>query len=454
MLARSIPKAPIAVIALSIIMGKILASGLPTYYALAFILCLAIGLLYIAKPVWFLSLMLLFIPTGLPFLTSVRAGGGGADVGLAGVFASGLAILALLNVLVVPGAAERANHPLVRWFSLFCVVYTVAVLYSPALVPAVKTLNQFYSILGIMVLMMVFSGTLRHAMRLVRSAMWGAAIPVTLACLTFVATRDRVDGNLGHPNILAFFLVVIFGCVIFRLDVPGAVERISRQRWVCLAVITAALVFTQTRSGWLAFLVFLASFALLFNRRLIVPMSIAVACLAMTPMVQDRISNIFETTGNELYINDQSSAGWRLEHWRDLWGHAIQKPLTGHGIRADRYISIAKGDAHNDYLRFFVEAGVIGFITYFAPYIYLLLYSRRKLREETDPLQRRFAGFFLCYIPAFLVMSLTENLASYVIIHWYVWTIAGVFMVLPGLKDELTAVESLQTTENELAVAT
>ena len=84
--------------------------------------------------------------------------------------------------------------------------------------------------------------------------------------------------------------------------------------------------------------------------------------------------------------------------------------------------------AHNDYLRFFIEAGVAGTLTYFLPYFLLLFHAFKYQRFKASMIVNKIAKFFACFMPAILVMSFTENLAGYVVVHWDIWALMGIYL--------------------------
>ena len=244
-------------------------------------------------------------------------------------------------------------------------------------------------------------------------------------------------GTFGHPNILAFFLLIMIGCVFFQVERSGNLVRYSWWRKLALLLLVGTLVLTETRSGWGAFLVMGGLYALLYNRRWMIPGAILVFILACTPIVQRKVLETLSIYGNSVAVSDNSSLGWRINTWKDLIGQAMKRPIFGYGINADFRMTKDGLAAHNDYLRCFIESGIIGVLAYFIPYVYLFGYALKwqSSYERGSPLWK-LSGFFLCYIPAFLLMSITENLASYVVVHWCVWGLVGIYLGLIAIERQ------------------
>jgi O-antigen ligase len=81
-------------------------------------------------------------------------------------------------------------------------------------------------------------------------------------------------------------------------------------------------------------------------------------------------------------------------------------------------------DPHNDYVRSFVEQGIVGLATFMASHLYLFMHALKNIRSFPEGSVRRKVNVFLiCYVPSYLLMSVSENLIRYTTVHWYVWTI-------------------------------
>ncbi len=119
----------------------------------------------------------------------------------------------------------------------------------------------------------------------------------------------------------------------------------------------------------------------------------------------------------------------------------VKRPILGHGIDFSNYISTDNLDPHNDYVRFFVEQGILGVIVYFGSYLCVLMHAVRNVRRfPHGSLLKKLAVFLICYIPSYLLMSVSENLVRYLTIHWYVWAIIGVYygLIMTEKESKLT----------------
>ena len=80
---------------------------------------------------------------------------------------------------------------------------------------------------------------------------------------------------------------------------------------------------------------------------------------------------------------------------------------------------------HNDYLRAFVELGVVGLVAYLALLASLVGVAVGALRQARGPSARTVALAFAGVVAAFVVTSAAANLLGQVVLLWYVFAVAG-----------------------------
>lgn len=386
---------------------------------------------FLRHAVGFLCALLLLRPALDPLLVSVRVSLAGVDIGLGGLVALGLTLATVVYVLASPNTFNRLHeHPIVWMYVTFLFVAVIAWAQMDDKAEGMKVLARLGSVFSILLLVIVHIQDAGQARQLLRAMLYSAIIPIGWGFWTVARHGGRLEGTFEHPNILAFFLLVVIGCVLFQVDRPADDRRASRWRVVALLMLLGALLLTKTRSGWAAALMMSGLYALLFKRAWLLPLIALTMLLAITPLVKQHVLNTMSRYGHRMAVNEQSSLGWRLETWSDLMKRGVQRPFFGYGLNADYRMVREHLGAHNDYLRWFLEAGIVGVVAYFAPYLYLLMHAiRHRQMFPPESLPAKLAGLLICFIPAFLLMSLTENLASYVVIHWYLWALIGMYVV-------------------------
>lgn len=416
---------------LSYVLGVLINYGFPAYYIIGILGVFVLVFILFTKPLYLLCFVFLIRPTLDKVLLNVRFNIAGVDLGLWGLFALILIIGTIFQFLIDRDSKKFFSYNIVIFYGLFCLINIASFGLSQDKVGAVKVLLRYFSVFAILILTLKVVKSNEDARKIIAAMVCSSILPVLFGFLPFTRFAGRTTSTFSHPNIYAFYLLVIFGLLFLQLYKKPL--RITKTFWnlVCLSIIFTVLLDTRTRSAWLAFFSMCGCYIFFFRRNWFVPFLLALVILSQSPIVKERTSNVFNQGGSDISINKLSSFGWRLETWRALLKEGMKKPIFGYGINATSYLGRAPAEAHNDYLRFFVESGIIGLFLYFLPYIYTLIHAIRnfKLLEE-DYILKRLGLFFICFIPAFFLMSASENLGRYITVHWFIWGLIGIYFSL------------------------
>jgi O-antigen ligase len=116
------------------------------------------------------------------------------------------------------------------------------------------------------------------------------------------------------------------------------------------------------------------------------------------------------------YGHSEESFGWRLLNWHGLLIRGLERPLLGHGANATTRLNPLVNEnngipfnAHNDFVRFFFEAGVVGVVAYAAyaaGLCWLAVRCARRARPEVAPVAYGLAGSLLALV--FLTLGSPE----------------------------------------------
>jgi O-antigen ligase len=124
--------------------------------------------------------------------------------------------------------------------------------------------------------------------------------------------------------------------------------------------------------------------------------------------------------------NSGNTLAWRLSYWTEVLPLANRNPVTGIGLNMTQYNTDKAKQPHNDFIRAYVETGLVGFIAYLSMMIALIGMGRRAVRTVTEPgLDRGVAIGFLGCAVAFLAVSFVANVISNVVNLWYFFTFAA-----------------------------
>lgn len=229
----------------------------------------------------------------------------------------------------------------------------------------------------------------------------------------------RISGPFSQSTTFGRYLMfmVIFGFGVYRF--------LGRRWRVALgALLAASLVFlllTNTRSAILGAVIGLLVVAVLHRSvRLLAALGVAaVLGVAVIPGVADRFAQLGAAreigagpTGNTL--------AWRMSYWSEIVSLANRNPVTGIGPNMTQRETDEAKKPHNDFLRAYVETGVLGLLAYLAMLLLCLHTAALALRRAPPgTLARGIAvGFAGCAV-AFVAVSAASNVISNVVTLWY-----------------------------------
>ncbi len=207
----------------------------------------------------------------------------------------------------------------------------------------------------------------------------------------------RINGLLGHPNLLAAYLSMLLPMCIALLfsRIPG---RARAPLGVVAGLGVLALLMTLSRTGWLTFgAVMSVLYGLYFvhprlRRRYLFARLAAAACMILI---------LLAFSGpilKRFYDSDPGALNFRYE-WMDVsWQMVMDRPVLGFGLNTFIYhlpgrtkyggvqgLNDSLGNnwpaVHNVYLLTWVEQGTIAFACFVGMHLYLLWIGVRNIRR-------------------------------------------------------------------------
>ena len=189
---------------------------------------------------------------------------------------------------------------------------------------------------------------------------------------------NRLYGTFTHPQTYGAFLIPLI-----MLGLAGLVRLRGRARTVALAWTAATstlLVLTYSRTFLLVLAVSLGTYFFLRSGGLsmretarVVGLAMVVAIagwLAFGDAIRERFLGIAissDAVYEALSGGSQNSFQWRVINWATLLQLGMERPLLGHGLGMTMVLNplISPGsnkpfNAHDDFVRFFFEGGVVG----------------------------------------------------------------------------------------------
>lgn len=190
---------------------------------------------------------------------------------------------------------------------------------------------------------------------------------------------DRAVSTLENPNMLGEYLIMIiptaFVCFLcYSKDFRSKIASLA-----CVMIMCCCLVLTWSRGAWLAFLVGLFVFLLIWSKKSIYLIFAGIASIPFLPIIlPDSIMNRLLSIGN---ISDSSSF-YRLNIWFGTVKMLPERILSGIGIGEGAWKCVYPNyslsgieeapHSHNLFLQLWVELGLAGlviFILFFIMFI-------------------------------------------------------------------------------------
>jgi len=264
-------------------------------------------------------------------------------------------------------------------------------------------------------------------MRRILAAIYLSALfPLAFTTFGFLMGNPRSEVKGSFTRILGTFnqsngfgrylmLLIIMGVAIY----PYLERRWQRCLGVLLVGCSLCLVLTYTRSALIGTVLGLVIVGLIQNRRIVAGVLVAGAlALVIVPNLSGRFTEL--ASDNAAYPERETTLDWRLDYWADVLPLANSNPVTGIGLGQTQYYTAQGKAPHNDFLRAYVETGLIGLGAYVILMITLISTGFRALAAApTGTMRRGIAlGFLGCAI-AFAADSTVANVISNMAVLWY-----------------------------------
>ena len=354
---------------------------------------------------------MLFLGTGVVWLVAQWREAGRIELSSLGKAAVGLSGAALIGALVAPDLWAAT----VEWSRIASVCLMLLVVERVSARPAFRQ-------------------------QVVLAVMAAAVVPLGVAAwqiwtgagLFDAGGFERVRGTFTHSNPLAAFLVLIVvmafaHAVHLRSPGPRALAG------AVLAVSSAGLLVTYTRAAWLAALVGVLVVAATRGRRWFAAVLVS---LALVVIIVPGVSARFADLADERTARGEpgNSLTWRTEYWGEALGLSTGSPVTGIGLLGVTAETDEAKQPHNDFLRAYVELGLLGLAAYLWFIWQLLVTGLRAVRKTRSGSadDRALAVGFAGSAVGFVLMCLVANLMSQVVVGLYFAAIAGATAALLG----------------------
>ncbi len=240
---------------------------------------------------------------------------------------------------------------------------------------------------------------------------------------------NRIYGTFAHPNLFAFYTFFILGIVISLLlslsetkDNNAVLwKNFNFHIWIAAGFLVLLLFTTYSRSALACLFIFILFFGVLKYRKLLL------AGLFLF-LIAYFFSDIFQQRLWELITLDPyGSVVWRFRLWQDIIPASLWQPWFGYGLGTfSKLVEFYRGfelgslEAHNDYLKIFVENGILGLIAYFWLIIALLLKLFKIFRKSIGQEKVLGLGILVICLSLFIA-SFFDNILRTTALQWNFW---------------------------------
>jgi putative inorganic carbon (HCO3(-)) transporter len=323
-------------------------------------------------------------------------------------------------------------------FFLACIL---SVLDSDEMIASIQFLGKFFTSFMMLLVLERILCNVEMRRRLLIAVLASGIVP-TLVGLEQAASGhskfvdqglSRVIGTFVQSNPLAIYLTMVLLIGISILPYIHGRVRLALSGLMVLELIV--LYFTYTRGAWAALIVGLAVLGIFESKKILMFMGIAlILAVAFVPSISARITNLERPN----FSNGQAanSLSWRYSYWGQDLKLAEHSPVTGIGIDQTRVETQAGQPPHNDFLRSFTEAGVIGAVAFLWLIWRVMSRLYRSVRKAQPGMQRGLAVGAFAVGFAWLTFSTSGNFISQIVLVWYLYVLVGLG-VAAGDGEEL-----------------
>jgi len=388
-----------------------------------------------------------------PFMNTTKVAILGEGFGIGG--ALNLIVIIFTVVSVLKDNRESIKNYPVRWWIIFLILCFLAIIYSPVHEKALKLFINLTSYFCMLVLGLHCVKTKIDKKFWIKIIIYSSLLPVLFANLDLLKggrfyedAGNRISGTFTHPNILAFYLVLITAIVFLVLK--GEAFNLSRGKVNILRLyilnLLVLLFATKTRGAWISCWSLIFIFGLLKDKKYLLLAVILPPLFMVNPLVSERIRDIL--TNNSYSRGGRlNSLAWRMRLWQSSISSIKERLFFGHGLASfellsERFFvanmdrSLSRGvPAHNVYLSLLFEVGVIGLLSYI--FIFFTILKKIFLRMKTVLNKTPFEyAIVFSYILSYLISSFSDNMLYYLAFNWYSWFFIGIILKATILGEE------------------
>ncbi len=349
-----------------------------------------------------------------------------------------LAVIPIMVIFMILHHKSILQTPLVFTFFLIIFINIATIPITPIsnVKEALLESIRIFSIIFIYTLSYISINSYALYKKLVYVLIGSSFVSIFFAVIQFIKgvgytdvafSELRILGAFTHPNVYGTYLLVIISTVLIAIALAN-----SKKEQIILTIILIieflALTMTFTRIAWLMGLFIISAYVLIKKRILAIPLLIIIIfSYTAIPQIHSRVHEA-------ITLSPDSSLVWRFNLWHDtiFYTKSDGNVIFGNGsatfmILADEIRGSLFGDLepHNEFVRAFVENGIIGlsvFLFYLISFTTLLISRITKIKDK-----RGKNVFFILSILflALIIASITDHIFSSTPLQWVLMALIG-----------------------------
>lgn len=235
----------------------------------------------------------------------------------------------------------------------------------------------------------------------------------------------RITGPFATSNVFGRYLMlmIIFGVALY----PHLGRALRVALGAALVLSLVFLLLTYTRTALIGTAIGVLVVGLFQSKRLLFGLFVLAICaLVLVPQLSSRFTQLADAPTTAADVESRNTLTWRINYWTEVLPLANSSPVTGIGLTSTQFTTDEAKQPHNDFVRAYVETGLIGFCAYLAVLVALVGLGQRAVWvSPPGSLDRGVAVGFLGCAVAFIAVSLAANVLSNVVLLWYLFAFAA-----------------------------
>ncbi|MFC1868347.1 O-antigen ligase family protein [Thermodesulfobacteriota bacterium] len=336
--------------------------------------------------------------------------------------------------------------PLNTPIACYIIICLVSTLFG-SLFGRVQIKTGFFFVLKYFEYMIIYFMVINHlkSKKQVRNYLWAMLITcaiVSLLAMSQIPGGGRVtapfEGVSGEPNTLGGYLVLMIS-VTSGLLLVSASFRDRLIYGVLIIFFSIPLVYTQSRSSYLAIIPAIMTFIFLSEKRNLVIVAVVLIGLSLpfiAPRIaKERISYTFiqgRDRMDTIEIGDlklDTSTSARIASWKTASKDWIKHPFLGYGVTGYRFV-----DAQ--YFRVMTETGFIGLISLFFLIATVFKRAHNTFKKSIDIFEKGLSMGFLAGFVGLLFHAVGANTFIIVRIMEPFWFMTAMVVLVPELRED------------------